>query len=264
MKNYYESNQAFWDDKVAYHKKSDFYRLDDFKKGWNSLKKVELEGVGDVSGKSLLHLQCHFGQDTLSWARMGADVTGVDFSSEAIKLARELNDELGLNAQFVESNILELDGKLDQQYDIIFTSYGTICWLGDLEKWAEIVQKHLKPGGFFFIADFHPTLYMYDWETGEIAFPYFFNEEPSFEVIEGTYADNDAPIGGTEYFWFHPISKTINLLTKQGLTLETFNEFPYSPYDCFPNMDKKAEDVFVYKLTKFPLPHVYSLKMRKP
>lgn len=263
MNQYYKSNQELWDNKVEYHKKSDFYRLEDFKKGWNSLKSIELEGLGDVKGKSLLHLQCHFGQDTLSWARMGAEVTGVDFSPEAIKLARELNDELGLDATFIESNILELDEKLKGQFDIIFTSYGTICWLGDLEKWAKTINHYLKPDGTFFIADFHPILNMFDWEKGTIGFPYFYEKEPSFEVAEGTYADTEAPIGGTEYFWFHSISKVTNLLLEQGLTLDAFKEFPYSPYPCFPNLDKKGEDNYVYNMTAYPLPHVYSLKFHK-
>ncbi len=260
MNTYFEANQQLWNDKVDFHKMSDFYRLEDFKKGWNSLKSIELEGVGDVSGKSLLHLQCHFGQDTLSWARLGATVTGVDFSDKAITLARSLNTELGLNARFILANVLELDQHLEGQFDVVFTSYGTICWLDDLEKWASLVRHYLRPGGTFFIADFHPVLTMYDWETGVIEFPYFYDREPSSEIIEGTYADNNAPIGGKEFFWFHPISKVINTLQQQGLRLEVFQEYPYSPYNCYPNLDKKSEDVYVYNKTKYPLPHAYSLK----
>lgn len=263
MNRFYEINKATWNDKVEIHQKSDFYRLEDFKNGWNALKSIELEALGDVSGKSLLHLQCHFGQDTLSWERLGATVTGVDFSGEAIKLARELTAELDMNARFIESNVLELDQKLEEQFDIVFTSYGTICWLGDLEKWASLVNRFLKPGGTFLIVDFHPILNMYDWNTAKIDFPYFYNAEPSSEYEEGTYANPDAAIGGMEYFWFHPISKVVNLLLAEGLTLDLFQEFPYSPYNCFPNMDKKGEDYYVYNQTKFPLPHVYCLKFRK-
>ena len=263
MNKYYETNKATWNDKVETHKNSDFYRLEDFKNGWNSLKSIELERLGDVSGKSLLHLQCHFGQDTLSWERLGATVTGVDFSGEAIKLARELTTELDMNARFIESNVLELDKNLEEQFDIVFTSYGTICWLGDLEKWANLINRFLKPGGTFFIAEFHPILNMYEWDTAEIEFPYFYNAEPSYEEVEGTYANQGADIRGKEYFWFHPISKVTNLLLQQGLTLELFEEFPYSPYNCFPNIDKKGEDYYVYNKTKFPLPHAYCLKFRK-
>lgn len=263
MNHFYETNKSTWNDKVETHQKSDFYRLDDFKNGWNSLKSIELNALGDVSGKSLLHLQCHFGQDTLSWERLGAKVTGVDFSNKAIQLARDLTQELNMNAQFIESNVLELDQHLDEQFDIVFTSYGTICWLGDLEKWASLVNRFLKPGGTFLIADFHPIINMYDWNTAEIDFPYFYDAEPSSEYEEGTYANPDAAIGGMEYFWFHPISKVTNLLLAEGLTLELFQEFPYSPYNCFPNMNKIKEDYYVYNKTKFPLPHTYCLKFRK-
>ena len=263
MNNYYEANKATWNDKVSTHVQSDFYRLDDFMKGWNSLKSIELEALGDVSNKSMLHLQCHFGQDTLSWERLGATVTGVDFSGEAIKKARELTATLDMNARFIECNILELDQYLDEQFDIVFTSYGTICWLHDLEKWASIVNRCLKKGGVFLIADFHPVLNMFDWEEGQIDFPYFYNPEPDFEDVVGTYADNSANIKGREYFWFHPVSKVISLLLAENLELLSFKEFPFSPYDCFPNMDKIKEDYYIFNKTKHPLPHVFCLKFKK-
>lgn len=263
MNNYYETNKANWNSRVSAHVQSDFYRMDDFMKGWNSLKRIELDALGDVSGKTLLHLQCHFGQDTLSWERLGATVTGVDFSDEAIKKARELTQALGMNARFMECNVLELDQHLDEQFDIVFTSYGTICWLGDLEKWASLVSRFLKKGGVFLIADFHPTLNMFDWNEGTVAFPYFYNPQPDFEDIEGTYADKEADVKGREYFWFHPVSKIVSLLLKEGLELLYFEEFPYSPYNCFPNMDKIDEDCYVFNKTKHPLPHVFCLKFRK-
>lgn len=263
MKKYYETNKVTWNDKVETHVQSDFYRLDDFMNGWNSLKSIELEALGDVSNKSMLHLQCHFGQDTLSWERLGATVTGVDFSDEAIKKARELTVSLGMKARFIECNVLELDQYLDEQFDIVFTSYGTICWLHDLEKWASIVNRFLKKGGIFLIADFHPVLNMFDWEQGQIEFPYFYNTKPDFEDIVGTYADNEANIQGREYFWFHPVSKVISLLLAEQLELLSYQEFPFSPYDCFPNMDKIKEDHYVFNKTKHPLPHTFCLKFKK-
>ena len=262
MKEYYQSNQKLWNDKIDYHAKSDFYRLDDFKKGWNSLKSIELEALGDVNGKSLLHLQCHFGQDTLSWARLGAKVTGVDFASKAINLANKLATEIGEEATFVESNIMNLEENLAGEFDIVFTSYGTIGWLHDLDKWAENIKRYLKPNGTFLIADFHPYFYMYDGETGEMKYPYFHEKEPDFDIADGTYADNDAPIGGKEYFWAHPISDIISKLLKQGLTLELFEEYDYSPYDCFPNLTKTEEGKYVYQETKAILPHVFCMKFK--
>ena len=130
--------------------------MESFKKGKSSLNFIELDGLGDVSGKTLLHLQCHFGMDSLSWSRLGAKVTGIDLSNTAIEKARELNTELGLDAEFICSNVYDLKEMLDKKYDIVFTSYGTIGWLPDLGKWGDIISHFLNPGGIFYIADVHP------------------------------------------------------------------------------------------------------------
>ena len=159
---FFESNRESWNKRTAVHKDSAFYDLDAFKKGRSSLNAIELEGLGDVSGRSLLHLQCHFGMDTLSWQRLGAQCVGVDLSDEAIKLAREINTELGLDARFVCCNVYDLPEHLDGSFDIVFTSYGTIGWLPDLDKWAAVVARYLTPGGVFYIADFHPVLWKMD------------------------------------------------------------------------------------------------------
>ena len=152
--SYFEQNKDSWNKRTAVHKESAFYDLDSFKKGKSALNKIELEELGDVTGKSLLHLQCHFGMDTMSWARAGADCVGVDLSDEAINLAKEINSELNLHTGFICCNVYDLKQHLDKKFDIVFTSYGTIGWLPDLDKWAEIVAHFLKPGGIFYIADF--------------------------------------------------------------------------------------------------------------
>src|SRR5919206_2445351 len=156
MNKYVESNRSLWDGWTRLHAHSEFYDLAGFKAGRSSLKDIELAEVGDVRGRSLLHLQCHFGQDTLSWARLGAEVTGVDFSTEAIRLARALNEELHIPARFIQSNIYALPDVLDERFDIVFTSYGVLAWLPDLDAWGEIVARYLKPGGFFYIVENHP------------------------------------------------------------------------------------------------------------
>ena len=138
------------------------YDVESFKAGKLSLHPLELEEVGDVSGKSLLHLQCHFGKDTLSWARLGATVTGADFSDEAIGYARELSKEIGVPATFVLSDILDLPNALTGQFDIVFTSFGAIYWLPDIWKWGQVVGHFLKPGGTFYIAEMHPTAYIFE------------------------------------------------------------------------------------------------------
>ncbi len=263
MKEYFDANRTLWDAKVEYHKNSKMYDLEAFKAGKNMLNSIELEALGkEVKGKRLLHLQCHFGQDSMCWARMGAQVTGVDMSPKSLELARNLNAELDLGVNFVESNVLELKDHLEGEYDIVFTSYGTYGWLPDLNQWASVISHFLKPGGIFYIADFHPVLYMYDFPSQQLLYNYFNSGNPYEEVSEGTYADRDAPIQKKEYFWCHGLSEVMSPLLRHNLRLLEFKEFPYSPYDCFENMTEMEPGKYVFK-AEISLPHVFSLKMRK-
>ncbi len=262
MKEYFENNKALWDEKVAYHKNSEMYDLENFLKGKNKLNDIEMKALGDVKGKSILHLQCHFGQDSLSWARMGAKVTGVDMSPKSLELARELNTKLGLDVNFVESNVLELKDHLEGQFDIVFTSYGTYTWLPDLDQWANVINHFLNPGGIFYIADFHPVLYMYDFPSNKFEYNYFNTGKPYEEITEGTYTDFNAPIQHKEYFWCHGLSEIMTPLLNCGLTLEEFKEFDYSPYNCFENMEEVEKGKYVYN-PKISIPHIFSLKMKK-
>ena len=149
-------NRDNWNERTPVHAGSDSYDLAGFKAGRITLTDVERREVGDVSGKTLLHLQCHFGLDTMSWARLGAKATGVDFSDDAITLASALNEELELGARFIRSNVYDLPNALDEQFDVVFTSYGVLNWLPDIAGWAEVVSNHLKPAGVFYIVEFHP------------------------------------------------------------------------------------------------------------
>ena len=157
-RKYFEQNKNLWNKRVAIHKHSDLYDVEEFKKGKLSLQPIEIEELGDVKGKSLLHLQCHFGLDTLSWARLGAKTTGIDFSEEAVDPALLLNDELKLDSKFICSNIYDIENHLNEKFDIVFTSYGTIGWLNDLNEWGRLISLYLKPGGTFYIIDFHNIL----------------------------------------------------------------------------------------------------------
>ena len=145
-KHYFETNKATWNEKVKVHVKSAMYDLEAFKAGKNSLMPYEREALEPVKGKSLLHLQCHFGQDTLSWSRLGAKSVGVDISNEGIDMARQLNTELGLDAQFVCCNVLDTSKHIDEAFDIVFTSYGVIGWLPDLKPWGQMIAERLKSG----------------------------------------------------------------------------------------------------------------------
>lgn len=259
---YFKSNQELWNKRTAIHKSSDFYDLDGFRKGKNVLNEIELNELGQVSGISMLHLQCHFGLDSMSWSRLGAQVTGVDFSKSAIDTAEDLNTELGLDANFICSNIYDLKNNLDQKYDIVFTSYGTIGWLPDLERWADTIRHFLKPGGIFYIAEFHPVIWMFDDDFSKLTYSYF-NQGVIETEQEGTYADKHSKIKQKEYSWNHSIGDVVNALIKFGLSLQSLNEFNYSPYDCFPNTIKNEEGNFYIQGYEGVLPMVYSIKAVK-
>lgn len=258
---YFAANQALWDQNTGVHLETPMYDMAGFREGRCSLNDIERQALGDIHGKSLLHLQCHFGQDTLSWARLGAKATGVDFSPEAIKVARALNDELKLDATFVQSNIYALPEKLEGSYDVVFTSYGVLSWLPDLEAWASLIRRYLKPGGTFYIVEFHPSLLTYEFGDGSIAYPYFDTGHPLEEEMTGSYADRNADIRGKAYFWFHALHEILGPLLRAGLVLEDFQEFDYSPYNCFPNMHERAPREYVYGDFNVALPHLFSLKM---
>jgi 2-polyprenyl-3-methyl-5-hydroxy-6-metoxy-1,4-benzoquinol methylase len=260
--SYFEDNKKSWNKRTAVHKDSAFYDLDAFKKGKTSLNKIELEEVGDVKGKTLLHLQCHFGMDTMSWAREGANCVGVDLSNEAIHLAKEINEDLKLDTEFVCCNVYDLKQHLDKKFDVVFTSYGTIGWLPDLDKWAEIVAYFLKPGGIFYIADFHPALWMMDDDFEKIKFSYF-NAAVITEEISGSYSDRNAPIKSTEHGWNHPFSEIIGALLKHNLQIVLFNEFSYSPYNCFNKLEQGADEMWRIKGMDEKLPMMYSIKAIK-
>ncbi len=260
--SYFEDNKAAWNKRTGVHKDSAFYDLAAFKNGRSTLNKTELEELGDVKGKTLLHLQCHFGMDTMSWAREGAQCTGVDLSNEAIDLARQINNELNLDTAFICCNVYDLKEHLDTKFDIVFTSYGTIGWLPDLNAWADIVSHFLKPGGTFYIADFHPALWMMDDNFEYIKYPYF-NKQIITEDISGTYTDRSAPIRSIEHSWNHPFSEIISALLKHGLQIELFNEFPFSHYNCFSNLEQAADGNWYIKGMDGKMPMMYSIKAGK-
>ncbi|MBS1774621.1 MAG: class I SAM-dependent methyltransferase [Bacteroidetes bacterium] len=260
---YIEVNRTLWNAKTAHHVTSDFYDMPSFMVGATSLKEVELALLGDIKGKDILHLQCHFGQDTLSLARMGANVTGVDFSDKAIDKARELNDALGLQAQFIWSDVYELPKVHHKQYDIVFTTYGTIGWLPDMNKWAGVVSQFLKPGGKLILVELHPVVWMFDNEFTHIQYPYF-NKEAIVETLQGTYADKNAPIALEEIGWNHPLSEVMQALVDNGLKLADFREYDFVPYNCLANMVQLGTSRYQIKGMEGKLPLLYSLVASKP
>ena len=260
--NYIEKNKASWNDKTAHHFNSAFYDVDGFLKGKNSLNDIELKLLGDVSGKTILHLQCHFGMDTISLSRMGAASTGVDLSDLAISKANELTLKTKANAIFICSDIYDLPYHLDQQFDIVFTSYGTIGWLPDIDKWAAIVSKYLKTDGKFVFADFHPVVWMFDDDFEKIIYKYE-KSDPIIETINGTYADRSAPIVSETVSWNHSISEVVNNLITHGLEINILNEYHYSPYDCFNHTEEFEPGKFRIKHLENKIPMVYAIVATK-
>jgi SAM-dependent methyltransferase len=262
-----ETNRKRWDERVHHNAESRFYDLKGFKEGHTSLKRIEIGELGDVSGKSILHLQCHFGMDTISLARMGAEVTGVDFSGEAISLAQSLSEELGIRARFIQSDIYKLNEVLDEEFDIVFTSYGVLCWLPDIARWGEIAASFVAPGGFFYIVENHPFGIMINEHVEDrfqVGYPYFCNEPLRFEG-GGTYIDPDQRLENkVSYEWMHTMGGIMNSLIRNGLVIEFLHEFPFGFFPIHPSMREGDDGYWYFKDENFNVPMIFSLKASRP
>ena len=268
MDKYLRANRELWNEITPIHAGSELYDVAGFKAGKTILSPtpLELAEIGNVSGKTLLHLQCHFGMDTLSFARLAAKVTGVDFSEKAIGLARSLSRETGLKADFIRCNIYDLKKYLDSRFDIVYTSSGVLCWLPDLRGWAEIITHFLKPGGFFYIWEGHPLLSVFDNTEISTDFKvtesYFHNPAPNKWEPEGDYADRNATVVHPSYEWTHSLSDIVNALIGAGLRIEFIHEFPVSAYRWSPFTEKQADGYWHVKGDKVPL--TFSVKATLP
>ncbi len=260
--NYIEINRESWNNRTDVHLKSEFYDLDHFIKGKTSLNSIELELLGEVKGKTILHLQCHFGQDTISLSRLGAEVTGVDLSDKAIESAKQIAKETNSNADFICCDIYDLPNHLKEEFDIVFTSYGTIGWLPDLDKWAKIVSRYLKPNGKFVFVEFHPVVWMFDDNFQKIGYNYF-NSGAIVESESGTYADKTAEIMQEYVMWNHGLSEVMNSLIKNGLEIQSLDEFDYSPYNCFNKTIEFEPKKYRIEHLENKIPMVYSIVAEK-
>lgn len=252
-----------WNERAKVHVTSAFYDVEAFLAGKNMLMPIELPLLGDLTGKDLLHLQCHFGVDTLCLARMGATVTGVDLSDESIRQADALAAKAGLSGTFICANVYDTPQSLSNSFDVVFTSYGTIGWLPDLDKWAAVIARCLRPGGRFVFAEFHPTLWMFDDAFTHVKYSYF-NLEEIVEEVSGTYADRYAKLTATGISWNHALEEVITALLKQGLQITHFSEYDYSPYNCFDKTVEIAPGKWQIQGMEGKLPMVYALTAVKP
>jgi len=256
--DYVAINKKSWNTRTPINIEAASYNVAGFLKGASSLNDIELGLLGDVAGKSILHLQCHFGLDTLSLARAGAEVTGADLSDVAIDEARRLNTRLGLSAEFICCDLYNLPGHLDRQFDIVFTSYGALGWLPDLHRWAQIVRRFLKPGGKLVLVEFHPIVWMFDDFFKELHYSYF-NTGPIMETKTGTYAAQTSPVEFQDVGWNHPLSEVLGGLLQAGLRLTHFQEYDYSPYGCFRVVEKIGERKYRIPHLGDKIPMLYSL-----
>jgi len=261
-KEYLKINKESWNKRAVAHIDSEFYDNKTFIEGRNSLNKIELELFPDLKGKSVLHLQCHFGQDTISLSRMGAEATGVDLSDTSIKLARELAEKTHSSTKFICCDIYDLPNHLDEQFDVVFTSYGTIGWLPDIDKWAAIVAKYLKPGGQFVFAEFHPVVWMFDDDFKEIKYRYF-KSDAIVDLDEGTYTDSAEDVSQDYVSWNHGLAEVVTALISAGLEINNLQEYDYSPYNCFNKTEEIGKNKFRIKHLKNSIPMVYSILAEK-
>ncbi len=259
----HEKNRAAWNQMARIHFDHPEYRMDEFMAGWNSLKQVERDVLGDVTGLSLLHLQCQFGMDTLSWARLGARVTGVDISDDSIEYARSFKDRAGFpEARFIRSDVLDLIGVIDDKFDIVFMSHGTICWLSSIHKLMEVVAHHLKPGGRFFIVDAHPMFHVFDPFYKEHGITYFGRE--TMRLIDDTdYADRSAVIKGEQVEFVHTTSDIINATADAGLVVKRFDEYNKGYYPVYEEWVREG-DYWHPPEGKPDFPLMFSLLAVKP
>ncbi len=266
-------NRSWWDERVPIHVGSAFYDVDGFRAGGSTLRPFEVEEVGDVAGKRLAHLQCHFGLDSLSWARAGASVAGLDFSGPAVEAATSLAAETELDARFVQADVYDAAEALgDEPFDVVYTGFGALNWLPDLPRWAEIVASLLADGGFLYLAEFHPFTWVFGDADYSIEFDYFHDPEGvSFDDDEtGSYADLDVPTrNNATREWAHPLADVVTAVLGAGLRIELLSEHDYTLFPRFPHFELDREFLGAGVVYRQPdgsprLPLMYSLRAGLP
>jgi SAM-dependent methyltransferase len=272
--DYRTLNRASWDERAPAHAASPGYHLAAFRSDPAYLSDVvrfDLPLLGDVAGLRGVHLQCHIGTDTISLARLGARMTGLDFSPAAVAQATALSEELGAGVDFVEADVYDAADVLPQrEFDLVFTGIGALCWIPSVTRWAEVVRRLLKPGGRLFIREGHPVL----WALAdplpegrlELDYPYVEREEPMVWDEGGTYVETDVQFEHNHTLeWNHGIGEILTALLDQGLVIETFVEHDSVPWDAFPGFTEELPGgEFRIKDRPWRLPHSYTISARKP
>lgn len=270
MDEHTAGNRAVWDAWVAHDLESDHHKdVARFRATGSSLRPIEREELGDVAGKSLLHLMCNMGSETLSWVRVGARVTGVDLSPAAIARAEDLAAEADLPARFVCADVYALADTLgDERFDVVFASYGALFWLSDLERFARIVEERLRPGGTFCLVEMHPTtnaLRLDDHDPNRRTFrfegPYAHRANPSLETVR-VGSGEGTPAQGKLALWSYSIGDVLTALLRAGLRVESFREHPMAHYRRYHVLEQGEDGYWHWPAGSCDLPLLFSLRAR--
>ncbi len=269
MTDHVDMNRRNWDERAAIHARDTTgdYMLDRFRAGEDALHAIEATELGDISGKRVLHLQCHIGRDTLCLVRRGATATGLDFSSAALSVARRLSDETGLKADFVEGTVYQAPDLTPGPFDLVFTTWGTICWLPDVKKWAKVIASVLAPGGELYFADIHPGFSVLEEYAGRFAPTYDFQTPPDrpLQFVNETTYTGDPTIMSHQSTreWIHSLSAVLGGLIDAGLTITMFREHEVLPWRGLTSLVPASERMWRLPDGVPRIPLSYSVRAKK-
>ena len=263
MTNRHQANRRRWNEITPVHARSKFYDVEAFLSGNITIPEHEIAAVGPVQGLKLLHAQCHFGLDTLSWARLGATVVGIDFSEEAISLACRLASQSGLEerATFICADVLDLDQVISEEFDVVYTSHGTVTWLSDIGHWGQAMRSRLKPAGLFYMCDDHPAGLVFEESDGElrVVYDYFHSDQPLELLADKDYADPGYTVRSPGYAWIWSLSDILSALERQDLTVYRLREWASNVYQQFPSMRQGDDGLWHLRPTHPSIPLMFEI-----
>jgi SAM-dependent methyltransferase len=257
-----EANRANWNDRVGIHVKSRFYDVEGWLRDEPVPTSLELQALGNVEGLTLVHLQCHFGMDTLRWARVGATVTGVDFSPAAIAEAINLAEraQLEVQSRFVCATVYDAPEALaGERFDVVYVSLGSLCWLPSIDMWARSVAKLLRPGGRLYLHDVHPLSNSLDDDGERFTFGYFEAPEPLIFDSTETYTDGDGIASTTTYEWNHSLAEIFGALHSNGVVVDAFNELDWTVWRQFPWLEESEMGTWTIPADRTRIPLAFTL-----